>query len=135
VVEALPGTEFGVEFGRGLRSFFEERVELVVIGFRESFEEAVLFGAVGRREKVGEGLGASLLKATEERGAVVGVEVLEGEGKSLSNLAEEAFGRLGSGGDVGPEHPEAGRVLPTFLAPLENRWVKAWPGGFGKMDF
>jgi hypothetical protein len=108
VVGSFPLAEFLIKFSHGLRFFFEEMVELVVVGFVASFDEAVLFGAMRVGEEVGERVGAGLIEEAEEFGAVVGVEVLEFEGEGGFNLGEEAFGGLGGGGGIGAQHAEAG---------------------------
>jgi hypothetical protein len=60
VVDFFPLAQFLIEFGHGLRFFFEQVVELVVVGFVGTFEEAVLFRAMGVGEEVGERIGAGV---------------------------------------------------------------------------
>ena len=105
---AFPGLEFQIEFGDRLRFFFEEVIELVIIGFVASFDQAVVLGAMGVGEEVRDRVGAGFIKGTEELGAVVGVEVLDGEGEGGLNLGEEELGGFGGGGGVGAEDAESG---------------------------
>jgi hypothetical protein len=108
VVDSFPLPEFLIEFGHGSRFFFEEMIELVVVGFMRAFEEAVVLGTMGGGEKVREGVGAGLFKEAKEFGSVVGVEVLEGEGEGVLDLGQEALGGLGGGGGVGAEDAKPG---------------------------
>ena len=108
VVGAFPLAEFLIEIGHGLGFFFEQVIELVIIGFVASFDQAVVLGAMGVGEEVRDRVGAGFFKEAEELGAIVGVKVLEGEGEGGFNLSEEAFGGLGGGGGVGAEDAESG---------------------------
>jgi len=107
VVNAFPLPEFLIEFRHRLRFFFEQVVELLVIGFVASFDQAVVLGAMGVREEVGKRVGAGFFEEAEELGAVVGVEVEEGEGEGGFNLGQEALGGFGGGGGVSAEDAEA----------------------------
>jgi hypothetical protein len=108
VVDSFPLPEFLIEFGHGFRFFFEQVIELVVVGFVASFEEAVFLGAMGVGEEVGKSIGTGFVEEAEELGAVVGIEVLEGEGEGVSDLGQESFRSLGGGGGGGAEDAEAG---------------------------
>lgn len=108
VVDFFPLAEFLIEFRDGLGFFFEEMIELIVVGFVASFEEAVVFGRMGVGEEVGCGFSASFFEEAEELGAVVGIEVLEGEREGVSDLGQEAFRGLGRVGGVGAEHADPG---------------------------
>lgn len=108
VVDLLPLAQFLIEFGHGLGFFFEEMIELIIVGFMRTFDQAVLFGGMGVREKVGDGIGAGFVEEAEELGAVVGVEVLEGEGEGVSDLGQESLGGFGGGGGIGAEDAESG---------------------------
>jgi hypothetical protein len=89
VVDSFPLSEFLIAFGHSFGFFFEQEIELVV-GIVALFEEGVFLWAMGAGEEVGAGVGAGLVKGAEELGAVVGVEVLDGEGESELGFMEEA---------------------------------------------
>jgi hypothetical protein len=107
VVGFLPGAEFSVELLDAFRLLVEEVIELLVVGAVGALDEGVLLGRAGVGEAVGV-VRAGLVEEAEELAAVVGLDMLDREGKGAAGFFEEVLCGAGAGGGEGADYSQPG---------------------------